>query len=131
MRSLIAVAAGFFVLATLSLGADALVRALWPTVFDASGATSNPAALVIALVYSSSLAVLGAYVAATVAAAHRMRHALVLGLIALLVNAVVAVQARSSAPPWYHLWALALVLPAAWIGGRLGQHTPGTRVVTG
>ncbi len=121
LRSVIAVIAGFFVTVTLSLGADALLRFVWPTAFDGGGATTNAAVLVIALVYTIAFAALGAYVAARVAVQHRMRHAMILGAIAFAISIVLAVAAWSLAPVWYHVSALLVVLPSAWTGGRLGQ----------
>jgi hypothetical protein len=121
LRSVVAVSAGFFVTVTLSLGADALLRFVWPTAFDVGGATTNAAVLVIALVYWFAFAALGAYVAARTAVHHRMRHAMILGAIAFAIGVVLAVGAWSLAPAWYHVSALLVVLVSAWTGGRLGQ----------
>ena len=122
LRSLIAVTAGFFVTVTLSLGADALLRGAWPSAFDATGATMDAAALVVALVYTVAFATLGAYIAARAAVHHRRRHALILGGIALAITVFLAVTAWSTAPSWYHIGAIGLVLPAAWAGGRIADQ---------
>ena len=122
LRSLIAVATGFFVTLTLSLGADALLRGVWPSAFDATGVTTDAAALLIALVYTLAFASLGAYVAARAAVHHRLRHALILGGIACAGSLFLAITAWSAAPSWYHICAVGLVLPGAWAGGWIGDH---------
>jgi hypothetical protein len=128
LRSIVAVLAGFFVTVTLSLGADALLRAAWPSAFDPGGAATSAAVLVTELVYTIAFAMLGAYIAARAAVRHRLRHALILGSIAVVLSVAVAVTAWSTAPSWYHICAVGFVLPSAWAGGRIGDHATPARV---
>lgn len=48
-----------------------------------------------------------------------MMHALVLGGFGLVFNIVGAIALWETAPAWYHALSLALVMPYAWIGGRI------------
>ncbi len=47
-----------------------------------------------------------------------------LGVIALVLSAAATVASCHTAPAWYHVIALVLVLPAAWCGGLLVQPRP-------
>jgi hypothetical protein len=121
LRSAFAIVAGFFVTVTLSLGADALVRTVWPA-FNAPPSATTPAFLLVALVYTAGFATLGSYVAAASAPKRPLLHALILGAVALAINAAVTVTSWAAAPAWYHLTALVMVLPCAWIGGKLREQ---------
>ncbi len=51
-----------------------------------------------------------------------MAHALALGVLGLIFNVLGAVARWDHAPAWYHVLALALVMPYAWLGGRLRER---------
>jgi hypothetical protein len=51
-----------------------------------------------------------------------MRHALILGVLGLIFNIAGTVAMWDTAPAWYHATALALVMPYAWIGGRIRER---------
>jgi hypothetical protein len=118
-RSVVAIGAGFVVAVALSLGADRAVHHLWPGMYDATGRTDSVGLLTFTLAYVALFAVLGCYLAARLAPNRPMRHALLLGALALLVSVVGTFAAWATAPAWYHVLALALVLPYAWLGGHL------------
>ena len=122
LRSIAAVLAGFVFIAALSFGADAAQRSLAPGFFDASGRMEDPSALLLVLAYVGVFAVTGCYLAARLAPRRPMLHALVLGSLGLVFNVVGTVAMWDTAPAWYHLTALALVMPYAWIGGRLRER---------
>ena len=121
-RTVLAVAAGFVLIAALSFGTDAMVRTAWPESFDAAGATTSVPLLLLTLAYVGVFATAGCYLTAALAPNRPMRHALILGALGLAFNVAGTVAMWNSAPAWYHGLALALVLPYAWLGGRLRER---------
>jgi hypothetical protein len=51
-----------------------------------------------------------------------MAHALVLGALGLAFNVAGTIAMWDTAPAWYHAVALALVMPYAWLGGRIRER---------
>ena len=121
-RSIVAIAAGFFFIMILAFGMDAIMRAAVPEAFDAAGRTESVGMLVFSLLYVGVFAVTGCYIAARLAPDHPMRHALILGGLGLVLNIVGASMMWDSAPAWYHIIAIALVMPYAWLGGWLRER---------
>ena len=121
-RSILAVAAGFVLIAVLSFGTDAAVRAAWPGAFDAAGRTDDVRMLLFTIAYVGVFATAGCYLAAALAPDRPMRHALVLGALGLVFTALGTAATWSTAPAWYHVVSLLLVLPYAWLGGRLRER---------
>ncbi|CAA9303943.1 MAG: hypothetical protein AVDCRST_MAG40-543, partial [uncultured Gemmatimonadaceae bacterium] len=123
--SIVAVAVGFVLIAALAFGTDALLRAALPGSFDASGRITSTPLLLLTLAYVGVYAVAGCYTAAALAPGRPMRHALVLGALGLVFTALGTAAAWHSAPAWYHAVSLLLVLPYAWLGGRLRERARG------
>ena len=121
-RSIVAVVVGFVLIAVLAFGTDALVGMALPGAFDAAGRTNDVAILLLTLAYVGVYAVVGCYVTARLAPSRPMRHALVLGALGLVFNVVGTMAAWDTAPAWYHVVALALVMPYAWLGGWLRER---------
>ena len=126
-RSIVAIAAGFFFIMILSFGMDAILRAAVPEAFDAAGRTDSVGMLVFSLLYVGVFAITGCYIAARLAPNHPMRHALILGGLGLILNIVGTTVMWDSAPAWYHIIAIAVVMPYAWIGGWLRERQLGRR----
>jgi hypothetical protein len=122
MRSVYAVLMGFIFIGVLAFGTDAIIRAMSPWAFDANGATSNLSILILMMVYSSIYGMVGCYIAARFAPSHPMRHALILGVIGVAVGGMQIAALWSHAPAWYNILSLALILPLAWLGGRLREN---------
>lgn len=121
MRSAAAVAGGFILIAVLSFGADAVMRAVVPGVFGPDGSVQSTAALWFVQMYVAIFAITGCYLAARWAGRRPMAHAMVLGALGLAFNVISATVMWDTLPTWYWIVALALVLPYAWIGGRLRE----------
>lgn len=119
LRSILAIVAGFVVTVSLSLGADAALCAAFPHSFDSAGISRQPGRLAIPLVYTAVSAALGSYVAALLAGRRPLLHAMILGGLGFALAIPTAVLYWHAQPAWYHVCALAFVLPAAWLGGRL------------
>ena len=122
MRSVVAIIVGFVFIAVLSFGTEALVRVALPGAFDESGRMEKLSILILSLAYIGVYAVVGCYLTARLAPSRPMWHALVLGFLGLIVTVVGTIATWSLAPAWYHIVSLALVMPYAWIGGRLAER---------
>ena len=121
-RSIVAIVVGFVFIGALSVGTDALVHAAVPGLYDASGRTESVPLLLFTLVYVGVYAVAGCYLAARLAPDRPMRHAMILGALGLAFNVMGSIAVWDTVPVWYHVVALALVLPFAWMGGRLRER---------
>jgi hypothetical protein len=84
-------------------------------------AMHDPGLNLLALAYRCVYAVVGSYVAATLAPRNPMRHALVLGVIgfALSLAGAIAAIRMDLGPGWYPIALAVTALPCAWLGGVL------------
>lgn len=126
MRSIWAIVAGFLFIAVLSFGADAIMHATAPKLFDANGGTTSFAILCLSTLFVGVFATVGCYLAARLAPSHPMRHALILGALGLFFSLVMTGKMWNMAPPWYNILNLVLVIPYAWLGGRLRESEIGS-----
>ena len=123
VRSVLAVGAGFFSTAVLSLGGDLFLRATMPESFDVTGRVQSGTVLLFMLAYVAGFGLLGGYIAARLAQRRPYTHALVLGLICLAITLAGAILAWDTAPAWYHMASSLLVVPVALLGAMLRQKT--------
>jgi hypothetical protein len=121
LRSISAVAAGFLATVALALAVDTLFRLCVPQAF-APGSEPPRFVLLIVLAYTGTAAAAGSYLAARIAAAHTMTHALGSGVVAYVIALGATAIVWTTAPAWYHMTAAILMLPAAWLGGMLFRH---------
>lgn len=121
-RSIFAIVLGFVVIGALAVGTDMVLRSSQPGVFDANGRVDSATWLMVMQAYVFVYAVFGCWLAARLAPNRPMRHAMILGLLGLAFNVVGSIAKWDTAPVWYHVLALALVLPAAWVGGWLRER---------
>jgi hypothetical protein len=125
LRSIFAVLAGDIIWTILWLGTNAALAAAMPGAFQADGSIDSSGLLAVILVLSVLISIIAGYSTARLASAHEVSHALALGVVLLLIGVFVQSQYWEVLPLWYHLTFLALLIPAAWLGGklRLGQKT--------
>jgi len=127
LRRFGAVAAGLLIIFALSLGTDVVMHAsgIFPPWFQPM---AGPL-WVFALVYRSVYAVLGSYITARLAPNNPMKHALLLGVIGVVLSMAGLVSTWNAGPEfgpkWYPLALVASALPCAWIGGKLRQRQTG------
>ena len=119
MRSALAVISGFLVTAAVAFAADDLVLRFAPNARDSVGRITEARILILMLVYTALAAIGGSYVTARLAPSRPLRHAMILGAIALALSIVATVMFWDAGPAWYHAIAVGLVLPCAWLGGML------------
>jgi hypothetical protein len=120
-RSIVAVTAGFFVTALLSLGTDVVMHATG--VFPPWLEPMSSELFVVATAYRIVFTVVGGYVTAALAPWQPMRHVMVLGAIGTVVAAIGAAATWNAGPAlgpkWYPLSLIVTALPCVWQGGVL------------
>jgi surface polysaccharide O-acyltransferase-like enzyme len=77
----------------------------------------------LATAYRIVYSILGCYLAARLAPARPMLHALILGVIGLVLSTAGAIgtwnKGPEFGPKWYPLVLIALSIPLAWLGGKI------------
>jgi peptidoglycan/LPS O-acetylase OafA/YrhL len=120
-RSALALIAGLLVGVVLSLGTDQILHVL--NVYPPWGQTMSDGLFLLATAYRIVYTILGSYVAARLAPDRPMQHALILGVIGLVVSIAGAVATWNTEPPigphWYALAIAAISIPCAWLGGKI------------
>jgi hypothetical protein len=85
----------------------------------------EPRLNLLALSYRIVYSVLGSYIAARLAPRNPMRHALVLGIIGLILSlpgAIFITTHTDLGPAWYPISLVVTAVPCAWLGGILYQR---------
>ncbi|MES2721702.1 MAG: hypothetical protein V4656_00985 [Pseudomonadota bacterium] len=122
LQSIVAVLAGFAAVVVLSLLADGVFH--FTGVFPAGGQAMNEVGdNLLALSYRMLFGAFGSYVAARLAPARAMLHALILGAVgtALAIVGVATTWNLNLGPHWYPIALVVTALPMAWVGGALGR----------
>ena len=121
-RSIGAIVIGFLYIGVLSIGADSLLERVAPGAFDDAGRVHSVPLLLFTQLYVAVFAISGCYLTALLAPSHPMRHALIVGAVGLAFSIVATITLWDMVPVWYHVLTLALVMPFAWIGGRIREN---------
>jgi len=119
LRSILAIIAGSVAWMVTALGMDALLMAIAPHWFSANGKVESVPLLLFMMAYSLSFSVLGGYVTALVARRKELQHALALGVLQFAMGFAATIKFFDTAPLWYHVLFLTLLIPAILIGGQL------------
>jgi surface polysaccharide O-acyltransferase-like enzyme len=121
LKSVAAVLAGFIAVVVLSLGTDVVMHAVG--VFPQFGQRMSDALFLLATVYRTIYCVGGSYIAARLAPDKPMKHALVLGVVGLVISTAGAVatwnKGSEFGPHWYPVALIVTAIPCAWLGGKL------------
>lgn len=118
LRSILAVVAGSVVWMVVALGLDFLLISMFPHWADSRGRVESIPVLFLMLSYSTGTEVLAGYVTGWVARRREVMHALVLGLLQFAMGIVATIKMWDTAPAWWHVAILALVVPATVAGGQ-------------
>ena len=122
-RSIGALLAGMLVGIVLTIGTDIVLHATG--VFPPWGQSmvGFDGALLLATAYRTVFGVVGSYIIARLAPNRPMQHALVGGVVGLVVSIVGAAvtwnKGPAFGPHWYPLVLIVLAMPQAWTGGKL------------
>ncbi len=126
-RSAIALFAGLLVGVVLSLGTDQILQVL--KIYPPWGQTMSDGLFLLATAYRIVYTVIGSYIAARLAPDRPMWHAMVLGIVGLVVSLAATVGTWNSKPPlgphWYAVAIAAISIPCAWLGGKLRERQLG------
>ena len=123
LRSIGAVLAGMIVGIALTLATDDLLHLthVFPPWGDSMAGYDG--ALLLATVYRTIYGIAASYITARLAPHRPLLHAMVGGVLGLLVSIVGAVATWNKGPAfgphWYPLALIVLALPSAWAGGKL------------
>jgi len=120
-RSVVALVVGMLAAIILSLGTDLGLHAVG--LFPALGQPMSDRLLLLATGYRTLYGVIASYIVARLAPNRPLQHALLGGLIGLVVSIVGAVGTWNSGlgPHWYPLALIVLAVPPAWVGGKLRE----------
>lgn len=118
-RSIVAVIAGSVTWMLTALGTDAVLMSLFPHWYKDGGRVESVPVLLFAISYSLLFSILGGYVTALVAGRSEIKHALILGLLQLLMGIMATIKFWDTAPAWYHIVFLSLLIPANLLGGQI------------
>jgi hypothetical protein len=124
VRSVAAVLAGFVTLSvaiyTMQGAGTAILRQMNPDLpATVSIVNYSMATRVLWLIWETASMMAAGYVTARLAASSRVVHATVMGAIQAVVTLAAMSSVRSDEPIWFWLTGIALMIPAAWFGGRL------------
>ncbi len=116
-KSIGAVLAGFIFIVITHTATDAILEGAG--VLPKGNLFVGTGLILIVIGYRAVFSLIGCYLTAKLAPRHPMKHALILGLIGLVLSSVGAIVAADLGPAWY-AWTLAVIaLPIAWLGGKL------------
>jgi len=118
LKSIGAVVAGFFALVILSIIMDSILEKAG--IMKTDPFVENPAWLIaIIILYRTVFNTLGCYLTARLAPNKPMKHAIVLGVIGVVLTIVGLIAMWDIPPRWYPISLIILTLPSAWFGGKM------------
>ena len=124
LRSIGAVIGGFFVLAVLSTAMD---RVLEMTILPGlAHADASTGVWIVITAYRAVFSIFGCYLAARWAPARPMAHALVLGVIGVILSSLGAYVMWGVGTHWYPIALIVIALPCAYLGGWLHERSRGS-----
>ncbi len=120
VRSILAIVAGFMFIGALAgiTGTTLQAAGILPA---AGEPLTDIGPVLLETAYVAVFAIAGCWLAAWLAPNRPMRHALILGALGLAFNLMGAAASWGLRPVWAVVLNLALVMPYAWIGGRLRE----------
>ena len=121
LRSILAVVAGYLFIGVLSSVLGMAAIAAFPDAFTPQGYTDRLSMLLLTIVYVAIVAIAGCWLTARLAPRNPMKHALILGVLGVVTQAAMWSLGPKQAPTWFYLVSILLVMPYAWIGGRIRE----------
>ncbi len=118
LKSIGAVIAGFALLVILSMTTDIILEKAG--VMKTEPFVDNPVWLIaIIILYRTTFNTFGCYLTARLAPNKPMKHAIILGIIGVVLTIVGLIAMWDIPPRWYPISLIVLTLPAAWLGGKM------------
>ena len=121
VRSIGAVFAGLLFIVILSLLTDVVMHAtgVYPPWFQ----YMPDSLFLLATAYRVVYSVVGSYLTARLAPQRAMLHALILGVVGVVLSLAGALSTWNKGPEfgpkWYPITLIAIAIPLAWVGGKL------------
>src|SRR5262249_40554607 len=120
-RSTGALVAGLLAILILSIGTDLALHT--SGIFPPLGEPMSDALFLLATAYRIVYGVVGCYITARLAPSRPMQHALVLGVVGLVLSIGGAAATWNAGPEfgphWYPVALIVTAMPCAWAGGTL------------
>jgi hypothetical protein len=126
LRSVLSVLAGILVLSVALFAMEGAAPALMTRLEEAQRGSTSAAGLAAQWLWLAwvALSLGGAgYVTAWIAARSKVRHAAIMGAAQAAMTLAAMVTSDNGGPLWFWLAGIALMVPAAWCGGRLRAKT--------
>ncbi len=118
LKSIGAIIAGFATGAVLSIITDIILQKAG--VMKTEPFVENPVWLIaIIILYRTVFNTLGCFLTARLAPNKPMKHAIILGIIGVVLTIVGLIAMWDIPPRWYPISLIILTLPSAWLGGRM------------
>jgi hypothetical protein len=118
LKSIGAVIAGLAALAILSIITDTVLQKTG--VMKTEPFVENPVWLIAMIVlYRTIFNTFGCYLTARLAPSKPMIHAMILGIIGVVLTIVGLIAMWDVPPRWYPVSLIILTLPASWLGGKM------------
>lgn len=118
LKSIGAVIAGFALLVILSIIMDSILEKTG--VMKTEPFNENPVWLIaIIILYRTIFNTFGCYLTARLAPNKPMKHAIILGIIGVVLTIVGLIAMWDIPPRWYPISLIVLTLPASWLGGKM------------
>ena len=124
LKSCVALLVAFTAYLGAAVLTDVVLRAAWPERFPKLSETQAQDDVMLAIEVVSQIAsgFLGGFLAARLAPARPMGHALVLGGICFVLSVAATLQVCLLYPWWYLGVGLLSTFPSFWAGGHLGRR---------
>lgn len=116
-KSIGAILAGMMVIVILSIATDTLLETLG--IFPSRDIPYPSWMLGLALLYRTAYAVFGGFITAAAAPSKPMRHAIILGIIGIVLSTAGAVANLGKSDNWYPVALVLTALPGTWLGSRI------------
>ena len=124
-KSILAVVAALVAVFILSLGTDEILHLL--QVYPPWRQRMSDPLFALATAYRIVFNIAGGYIAARLAPSAPMRHAMILGIVGLVLSLLGVIGSLAKpelGPLWYPLILLILAVPCAWLGGKFATRRP-------
>ena len=125
LKSIGAVLAGLIFIGITHTATDAILENMG--VLPKGNLHVGTGLILVVIGYRAVLSLIGCYITALLAPRSPMKHALVLGIVGVLLSTAGAIATANMnlGPSWY-AWTLVVIsLPIAWLAGKLYELRPG------
>lgn len=118
-RSILAVVAGYLVMAAIVMGMFALIKVTMPAAFPTADAFPETQFVLLILAGGFVAAVIAGYTTAAIARRNAMKHGLVLAIVVLIGGIFTMLGDEANQPLWYHLSLIGLGVGGVVMGAKM------------